>query len=937
MQYVRLGNSGLQVSRIALGMMSFGSSQWSKWTLEEEEALPIIKHAFWDTANAYSNGSSEIITGKAIVKYNIPRDRLVIATKVFFPTDENNLSYQGALDMARPIDRHTVNRGGLSRKCIMQEVDKSLKRLGTDYWDSNTPIEETMSALHDLVTSGKVRYIGASSMYAWQFSKAQYVAKMNGWTQFVTMQNHYNILYREEEREMIPLLKDMALRVYSTSLFLNSRHLISQGAVVGKNRTTVRNTTDPINAFFAQSYDNEIIDRIAEISKKMGASPAQVAFAWVLSKPYVHSPIIGASKVKYIDELVDALTLKLSDEDVRYLEERKVRLRLPVLEVCLYWAEVRVQARGSSTWAKGSAAYRKDRLKELENILASLLSETGTPSPPQLPLDTAAADQFTLSLLDLMPRTIQAVPPSFHNTSSLESLDYELFGFMAERSGVLPPPNDSSTNPHVCETTLPSLNNNYTESVAQSTPQLIGDDFLHLEIPQLLSCDIPAVDVDLRTASVSASLSDDALDAYHRFVAPLLPCVHPQMAREGAESPQLLFTLRACGYPYAISTKDPPGTPDAALTFVPEVRRILSDLLLAPSPTTSDIQALLHGVFFLTGMGTPPLSVVDALFGGLVCKLKQAQFDNEMALNTSGLSWMERETRIRIAWCVWSMDKFFCLALARTPLMADEIMSHLPYPCKDALWLSAPRLPIASPREYPQPSSPELPGFAAFVHLQKVHGYMACLLAHQYRRQGILTSPLVLDPMRARSDVLRTAVAPEAFGEEGVAFETLVDNVMRSFVAEMVGLLMKSSPERGDGPRFFAFKILAYVGSEMSVASLRAIQTIIAGSHVPPKPLELGSPYVAYLVAYLAFKASALGLAAEAHWFLLALESYGRTWPISRNLARKIAERVPGIGTISETREDQGDSRELGGTLEGQNQEMFDNYIAFMLAKLKVA
>jgi len=327
MQYVRLGNTGLQVSRLCLGMMSYGDKRWAEWVIEEEEALPIIKYAwdyginFWDTANVYSNGVSETITGHAIKKFNIPRDRLVIATKVFSGTYPEEIGYRSFFANPRPghVD---INRGGLSRKCIMQEVEGSLKRLGTDYidfyqihrWDYETPIEETMRALDDLVRVGKVRYLGASSMFAWQFSKAQYTAKLNGWTPFVSMQNFYNLLYREEEREMIPLLKDQGVAMIPWSP-------LARGALSGKNRNTVREKTDGFLTMLGKNFDEAIIDRCIEVAEKKGATPSQVALAWMYTKPYVHSPIVGISKTKYIDDLVGALDLKLDEADIKSLEE----------------------------------------------------------------------------------------------------------------------------------------------------------------------------------------------------------------------------------------------------------------------------------------------------------------------------------------------------------------------------------------------------------------------------------------------------------------------------------------------------------------------------------------------------------------------------------------------------------------------------------------
>ncbi|KXS18751.1 oxidoreductase [Gonapodya prolifera JEL478] len=310
MKYVRLGKTGLQVSRLTLGMMSYGDKRWAEWVIEEEDALPIIKYAwdsginFWDTANVYSNGISEIITGHALTKYNIPRDRVVIATKVFSSIYPEDIGYR-AFGAARPgvVD---MNRGGLSRK----EVESSLKRLGTDYidlyqihrYDNETPIEETMRALDDLVRIGKVRYLGASSMYAWQFSKAQYTAKLNGWTPFVSM------------REMIPLLQDQGVGMIPWSP-------LARGVLTGKNRQSVRVTTDPGIKRFIKTTEDVVVDRCVELSEKKKLTPSQVALAWMYTKPYVTSPIVGVSKTKYIDDLVGALEVKLNDDEIKFLED----------------------------------------------------------------------------------------------------------------------------------------------------------------------------------------------------------------------------------------------------------------------------------------------------------------------------------------------------------------------------------------------------------------------------------------------------------------------------------------------------------------------------------------------------------------------------------------------------------------------------------------
>lgn len=315
MEYIKLGNTGLDVSRICLGCMGFGDkTNWlHSWVLEEEDSRKIIKKAielginFFDTANVYSLGVSEEILGRALRDF-ANRDEIVIATKV------SGQMHEGP------------NGSGLSRKAIMSEVDKSLKRLGTDYidlliihrWDYKTPIEETMSALNDLVKSGKVRYIGASSMYAWQFQKAQYVAKEHNWTQFVSMQNHLNLLYREEEREMIPFCIDekIALTPYSP--------LASGRLTRDWSATTDRFKTDKIaRSKYDQTEqtDKEIVERVAKVASDKGVSRTQIAIAWLLQKEPVAAPIIGATKESHLEEAVGALSVKLTPEEVAYLEE----------------------------------------------------------------------------------------------------------------------------------------------------------------------------------------------------------------------------------------------------------------------------------------------------------------------------------------------------------------------------------------------------------------------------------------------------------------------------------------------------------------------------------------------------------------------------------------------------------------------------------------
>ena len=315
MNYKRLGNSGLQVSRICLGMMTYGDPAKRAWSLPLEEADPFVRRAieaginFFDTANAYSAGDSEIITGKLLKKY-AAREDYVLATKVFFSVGGNK-----------------PNGQGLSRKHIFQAVHDSLKRLEMDYidlyqihrFDPNTPIEETMEALNDLVRAGLVRYIGASSMYAWQFAKMQNVAQRNGWTKFVSMQNHYNLIYREEEREMIPLLTDSGVGMIPWSP-------LARGVLTG-NRTregeklSKRAETDAFAETLYSASDFDIVDRVGEIATARGVSNAQVALSWMLEKPYITAPIIGASKMQHLEDAIAALEVKLTPEEVVKLEE----------------------------------------------------------------------------------------------------------------------------------------------------------------------------------------------------------------------------------------------------------------------------------------------------------------------------------------------------------------------------------------------------------------------------------------------------------------------------------------------------------------------------------------------------------------------------------------------------------------------------------------
>ena len=312
MKYVKLGNSGLEVSKICLGCMSFGESGMGThaWTLNEETSRQFMKKSldaginFFDTANVYSLGTSEEFVGRALRDYAL-RDEVVVATKV-----------HGTMRKGR-------NAAGLSRKAIMTEVDHSLRRLGMDYidlyqihrFDPTTPIEETMEALHDVVKAGKARYIGASSMWAWQFSKAQYVAEQHGWTKFISMQNHYNLLNREEEREMMPLCVDQGVGVIPWSPLARGR------LTRNWDNATSRSETDEFGKGLYKPEDQVIVERVAEVARELGAPRAQVALAWVLSKPFVTSPIVGATKDAHIDDAIAACELQLSAEHIARLEE----------------------------------------------------------------------------------------------------------------------------------------------------------------------------------------------------------------------------------------------------------------------------------------------------------------------------------------------------------------------------------------------------------------------------------------------------------------------------------------------------------------------------------------------------------------------------------------------------------------------------------------
>jgi len=317
MEYVNLGKSDLKVSRICLGCMSYGDPNKGtlKWVLKEDEGRMFIRHAlelginFFDTANMYSEGASEEILGRAL-RDHARRNEVVVATKVFFPMESDPAS------------------GGLSRKSIMHSIDASLKRLNMDYvdlyqihrWDSKTPIEETLEALHDVVKAGKARYIGASSMYAWQFCKALYLADLNGWTRFVSMQPHYNLLYREEEREMLNLCRDEGVAVIPWSPLARGR-LTRPWA---KENSTFRYQTDQFGRKYynaTEEVDHRVTDRATEIAKQHNLPQSQIALAWLLKKPGIVSPIVGATKLHHLDDAVRALSVKLSDSDMQALEE----------------------------------------------------------------------------------------------------------------------------------------------------------------------------------------------------------------------------------------------------------------------------------------------------------------------------------------------------------------------------------------------------------------------------------------------------------------------------------------------------------------------------------------------------------------------------------------------------------------------------------------
>jgi aryl-alcohol dehydrogenase-like predicted oxidoreductase len=318
MKHTNLGKTGIKASKICLGCMSYGDPTLRKWALKEEESLPFFKKAiesginFFDTANMYSKGASEIITGKALKKFS-KRDEIVLASKVFFPM------------------RDDPNAGGLSRKSILTEIDNSLKRLQTDYldlyqihrWDYNTPIEETLEALHDVIKTGKVRYIGASSMHSYQFSKSLYIADLKKLTRFVSMQNYYNLLYREEEREMLKLCAEEGIGVLPWSPLARGR----LARPWENEQSTLRGRTDDYaNNLYegTEAADKKVVDAVTKIATERSIPQAQVSLAWLLSKKVVTAPIIGATKLNHLEDAVAAVSLKLSDDEIKSLEENYI-------------------------------------------------------------------------------------------------------------------------------------------------------------------------------------------------------------------------------------------------------------------------------------------------------------------------------------------------------------------------------------------------------------------------------------------------------------------------------------------------------------------------------------------------------------------------------------------------------------------------------------
>ncbi len=316
MEYINLGKTGMKVSRLCLGMMSYGSKEFREWVLEEQDAKPFVKRAldaginFFDTADVYSKGESERVTGKLLKGLGVARQNVIVATKVNGQMSDD------------------INDRGLSRKHILDSIDKSLLRLQMDYvdlyqihrWDYETPIEETMEALNDVVRAGKARYIGASSMFAWQFLKALNISEMHGWAKFVSMQDHYNLVYREEEREMIPLCIDQGIGLIPWSPM--ARGFFAGNRKRGGGGETARARSDEFaDKLYFRDEDFVVADCAAEVAKKHGVTASQVALAWILSKPYITAPIIGATKMDHLDQAIAALDLQLSEEEIKKLEE----------------------------------------------------------------------------------------------------------------------------------------------------------------------------------------------------------------------------------------------------------------------------------------------------------------------------------------------------------------------------------------------------------------------------------------------------------------------------------------------------------------------------------------------------------------------------------------------------------------------------------------
>jgi aryl-alcohol dehydrogenase-like predicted oxidoreductase len=314
MDYVRLGTSGLKVSRICLGMMSYGDPASRAWHLDEDAAEPIVRRAveagvtYFDTADMYSDGASEAITGRLLGRLFARRDDYVLATKVYYPMGPG------------------PNDGGLSRKHVLAAIDASLRRLGTDHvdlyqvhrWDAQTPIEETMGALHDVVRAGKTRYIGASAMFAWQLAKAQFTSERRGLTRFVSMQDHYNLVYREEEREMIPFCLDQGIGVVPYSPL--ARGLLAGNRERGGAERSVRAGSDPVLAAHYDDADFDVVDAVRAVAAERGLPPAQIALAWLLGRPAVSATVVGATKLGHVDDAVAALGVALSDEEIARLQ-----------------------------------------------------------------------------------------------------------------------------------------------------------------------------------------------------------------------------------------------------------------------------------------------------------------------------------------------------------------------------------------------------------------------------------------------------------------------------------------------------------------------------------------------------------------------------------------------------------------------------------------